>query len=85
MRSPHLRLLAALLMAVVPAELDAQRQHTAPADPSHAAGALHRTLFGDGYRDVWTVPITVPVVPMPATKWVMRSPSSRRISTPVPR
>ena len=62
MRSPHLRLLAALLMAVVPAELDAQRQHTAPADPSHAAGALHRTLFGDGYRDVWTVPITVPVL-----------------------
>ena len=30
------------------------------------------------------VPIIVPVVPRPVTKWVMRSPSASRISRPVP-
>jgi hypothetical protein len=33
-----------------------------PADPGHAASPFHRMLFGNGYRDVWTVPITAPVL-----------------------
>jgi hypothetical protein len=60
--SAHLRLLTATLLLVWPAALHAQRQVTAPADPGHAAGGLHRTFFGDGYRAVWAVPITVPVL-----------------------
>lgn len=62
MRSAHLRLLIALLVAAAPAALQAQRVVTTPADGSRAAGPLHRTLFGDGYRDAWAVPITVPVL-----------------------
>ena len=32
------------------------------AGPSYAAGGLHRSLFGNNYRDEWTTPIRVPVL-----------------------
>lgn len=61
MRRASLRLLAATLLFALPGVLDAQRI-TMPADAGHAASPFHRLLFGNGYRDVWTVPITVPVL-----------------------
>ena len=59
--NPKLRVLCALLLAL-PGALPAQRTVTMASDSGHAAGGLHRTLFGAGYRDEWTVPITVPVL-----------------------
>jgi hypothetical protein len=35
---------------------------TIVAGPGFAAGALHRKLLGDNYRDLWTTPIRVPVL-----------------------
>ncbi len=32
------------------------------AGPDYQAGSFHRTLLGDNYRDVWTVPIKVPIL-----------------------
>jgi hypothetical protein len=61
-KKPELRLLLATLLFILPVQLDAQSTVTEAADPGHAAGALHRTLFGNGYRDTWVVPITVPVL-----------------------
>ena len=55
-------LLLATSLLLLPDGLAAQRTVTLPADSGHAAGALHRILFGAGYRDAWTVPITVPVL-----------------------
>ncbi|HEY0673798.1 MAG TPA: BamA/TamA family outer membrane protein [Longimicrobiales bacterium] len=62
MRRANLRLLLATSLCTLPAALSAQNVVTKPADAGHAAGALHRALFGSGYRDTWTVPITVPVL-----------------------
>jgi hypothetical protein len=61
MRRANLRLLTAALLLCGPELLEAQRV-TMPADPGHAASPFYRMLFGDGYRDVWAVPITVPVL-----------------------
>ncbi|MGH7551944.1 MAG: hypothetical protein ACREMQ_02830, partial [Longimicrobiales bacterium] len=30
--------------------------------PRYAAGVVHRFLFGSGWRDVWVIPITLPVL-----------------------
>ena len=60
-RKTELKLLATLLFAL-PATLVAQNTVTEPADAGHAAGALHRTMLGSGYRNTWVVPITVPVI-----------------------
>jgi hypothetical protein len=62
MNHRKLRLLVATSLLFWPAALVAQQTVTKPADAGHDAGGLHRTLFGDGYRDVWSVPITVPVL-----------------------
>lgn len=35
---------------------------TIAAGAGYAAGALHRSLFGDNYRDEWTTPIRVPLL-----------------------
>ena len=32
------------------------------AGPQYEAGGFHRFLFGSGYRDLWTMPIEVPVL-----------------------
>jgi hypothetical protein len=34
--------------------------------PRYAAGAVHRFLFGSGWRDVWVIPITLPVLDLGA-------------------
>ena len=62
MRRAELRLIAATLFLALPGALDAQRIVTMPADAGHAASPFHRTLFGTGYRQVWTVPINVQVL-----------------------
>jgi hypothetical protein len=63
MQKNKLRLLVATALLLVPFGLNAQTQNVEmPADRNHAASGLHRTLFGSGYRDVWTVPIVVPVL-----------------------
>ncbi len=33
----------------------------------HAAGSLHRTIYGDLWRDLWTTPIDVPVLDLQTT------------------
>jgi hypothetical protein len=38
----------------------AERTVQVVAGPQYGAGGLHRMLFGDDYRDLWTTPITVP-------------------------
>lgn len=58
----ELRVLLAALLLLTPAHLGAQTTVTEAADPGHDAGALHRALFGNGYRHSWIVPITVPVL-----------------------
>jgi hypothetical protein len=30
--------------------------------PQYAAGGLKRLWFGDGYRDLWTTPVPLPVL-----------------------
>ena len=69
----RLGMLAALAPATLPAQLavNAQPSRIAP-DPStvitttpgagYAAGRLHRTLLGDGYRDLWQTPVAVEVL-----------------------
>src|SRR5581483_12025055 len=34
--------------------------------PQYRAGGFHRSLFGSGYRDLWTTPIAVPVLDLGA-------------------
>ncbi len=60
--SRKLIVLMATSLFLLPGVLAAQQTVTRPADETHAAGALHQKLFGSGYRDVWIVPITVPVL-----------------------
>jgi hypothetical protein len=62
MKKPELRLLLATLLLAWPALSSAQSTVTMPADASHDATGFFRTFFGNGYRDTWTVPITVPVL-----------------------
>jgi hypothetical protein len=69
----RLGMLAALAPATLPAQLavNAQPSRIAP-NPStvitttpgagYAAGRLHRTLLGDGYRDLWQTPVAVEVL-----------------------
>lgn len=58
----NLKVLLATLLLALPAQLSAQATVTMPADAGHDASAFHRALFGNGYRDTWVVPITVPVL-----------------------
>jgi hypothetical protein len=43
-----------------PSSAEATRMVTVTAGEQYAAGRLHRALFGDHYRDLWTTPIQVP-------------------------
>jgi hypothetical protein len=63
MRKPDLRVLIVTLFLLSPTAVHAQQPTvTMPGDAGHAASGLFRTFFGNGYRDAWTVPITVPVL-----------------------
>ena len=39
-----------------------EEHRTVTAGPRYRSGALHRTLFGAHYRELWTTPVTVPVL-----------------------
>jgi hypothetical protein len=62
--------IALILSAIVPESLEAQdrssmravKDTVARAHEQYDAGSLHRTLFGDNYRDLWAMPIRVPVL-----------------------
>lgn len=65
LRAGTLAAIAVLLAAAGPA--GAQQRDTTSvvrvrAGAQYGAGALHRSLFGPHYRDLWTAPLTVPVV-----------------------
>ncbi|HYH83325.1 MAG TPA: hypothetical protein VEX86_26260, partial [Longimicrobium sp.] len=61
-RRPTLRA-AVLGAALLPAALAAQgAERTVVAGPRYEAGALRRTLFGRSYRELWTAPVSVPVL-----------------------
>lgn len=47
--------------------LPADEVVTVVAGEGYAAGNLHRFFFGEGYRDLWTTPIRVPVLDMEST------------------
>ncbi len=58
-----LTLIALLVGAPAPAEAtDGPATRTAVPDSALAAGGFHRFLFGDGYRDLWTTAIEVPLL-----------------------
>ena len=60
-----MRIIRLLLLVATPAGSAAQGPGdtvTVVAGPGYRAGALHRWLFGTGYRDLWTTPIRVPVL-----------------------
>lgn len=53
----------AVLLMLLPAVVQAQSDSvTVVAGERYAASGLHRTVFGHGYRDLWTLPIRVPVL-----------------------
>jgi hypothetical protein len=70
----RLGMLAALAPATLPAQLAVNSQPariapnpstvttTAPPGAGYAAGRLHRTLLGDGYRELWQTPVAVEVL-----------------------
>jgi hypothetical protein len=70
----RLGMLATLAPAALPAQLavNTQPPRIAPANPStvttatpgagYAAGRLHRTLLGDGWRELWQTPVAVEVL-----------------------
>ncbi len=45
-----------------PSSAEAQDSVTMVPGEQYGAGALHRFVFGTGYRDLWTTPIRVPVL-----------------------
>lgn len=51
-----------LVMLLGGAGATAQQTRTVAPNPEYSAGALHRLLFGDHHRDLWTTPIRVPVL-----------------------
>ena len=54
------QVLLACLLCAAPAL--AQETKVATAGPEYGASPTLRRWFGDGYRDVWTTPISVPVL-----------------------
>jgi len=59
---------SALALALVPALAAAQQAGTAAvvAGREYGASGLHRWLLGKSYRDLWTAPVTVPVLDLGA-------------------
>lgn len=63
----HPRSLLALLLLLALSVTGARAQRdtvTITAGPQYGAGAIHRTLFGSDYRDLWTTPVRIPVLDM---------------------
>jgi hypothetical protein len=64
-----LRTVSALagLACIVASGALAEETRTVAAGPQYQAGGFHRFWFGDGYRDLWTTPIEVPVLDLKKT------------------
>jgi hypothetical protein len=61
-------LAAAVIAAVVfTSSAVAQEVKTAAVGPQYAAGGAQRFWFGDGYRDLWTAPVELPVLDLKTT------------------
>lgn len=60
MRSPLV--VAVLVSLTLPCLLTGEETREVTAGPEYAAGGWFRFLFGDGYRELWTTPIQVPVL-----------------------
>jgi hypothetical protein len=59
----YVRVAAAAAVALLTVNADAQVVDTSvTAGPHYQAGGLKRTLLGSNWRDLWTTPVTVPVL-----------------------
>ena len=56
-----------LVVGVLASAASAQETKVAPVGPQYAAGGLQRLWFGDGYRDLWTAPVELPVLDLRTT------------------
>jgi hypothetical protein len=64
MQKSGVRFRVPLLAIVLASSLTegAEPPRTLAPNPEYAAGATHRFFFGNGYRDLWTAPVEVPVL-----------------------
>src|SRR5690606_38446119 len=51
-----------ILNISLPAQNDSTKFVTVIPGPEYEAGKLHRLIFGDHWRDLWTEPVKVPVL-----------------------
>jgi len=58
---------AGLTTLLAAATVLGEETRSVAAGPQYRAGGFHRLLFGDGYRDLWTTPIDVPVLDLQKT------------------
>jgi hypothetical protein len=63
-QAPLLRLAAIAVVAALaaPVSASAQRDTTVVAGPEYARSGFYRWLFGGTYRDLWTAPVTAPLL-----------------------
>ena len=62
MRVRNVAFILAAAVLTVAAVAAAQEQKTVTVGPEYAAGGGHRYWLGDGYRDLWTTPVALPVL-----------------------
>jgi hypothetical protein len=53
---------AVLVLSALASAASAQETKTVTVGPEYAAGGAQRFWLGDGYRDLWTTPVALPVV-----------------------
>lgn len=58
--------LTCLALACLPVALAADESRTLTVGPEYRKGGAHRFWFGDGYRDLWTTPVELPVLDLQA-------------------
>jgi hypothetical protein len=56
-----------LLVGVTAVGARAEETRRVAAGPQYKAGGFHEFVFGQGYRDLWTTPIEVPVLDLQKT------------------
>ena len=67
MRSSVSSGMVAVALALSAAGALAEETRSVAAGPQYAAGGFHRFWFGNGYRDLWTTPVEVPVLDLQKT------------------
>lgn len=67
MRSSDRTGVAVLACVLVAASLPGEETRTVAAGAQYKAGGFHEFVFGEGYRDLWTTPIEVPVLDLQKT------------------